>query len=232
MTTFEMGAATTKDGFTATTGYGRKEGVCVQCGVKMGAFLGTTTDEGPIHNECVANYRRAKVERCGHCDQPLLEKRVLLQTKKYHPECVDDHKAGRAWEPPAMTGCLSKLACGRSKWFGRKNWKERFFVINSKTGGLIYYENEEAYRTGKPPKNMAAISKASRLITKPTPFTHLGCENTSTELVVVFEEGGRELRLLVRCKDWKEKAEWNRVLACYIKDIDNPVDLKEKYSRG
>ena len=93
-----------QQGYTTGTDHGRKDGVCVQCGVKMGAFLGTMTEEGPVHNECVANYRRSKIERCAHCDQPLEDKRVLLQGKKFHPQCIDDHKAGRVWEPPAMTG--------------------------------------------------------------------------------------------------------------------------------
>lgn len=217
-------------GYTTTSDHGRKDGVCVQCGVKMGAFLGTMTEEGPIHNECVANYRRAKIERCAHCDQPLEDKRVLYSQKKFHPQCVDDHKAGRVWEPPAMTGMLSKFACGRSKFFGSKNWKDRFFVINSKTGGMVYYESEEAYRSGKQPKNMAAISRTTRLVTKPNKFIHKSADNPSTELILYFQEGGKELSLLVRCKDWKEKDQWQKCLANYIKDIDNPQDLKEKFS--
>ena len=220
---------TQQNGYTTGNEHGRKDGVCVQCGVKMGAFLGTMTEEGPVHNECVANYRRAKIKRCAHCDQPLEDKRVLFKEKKFHPQCIDDHKAGRTWEPPAMTGVMQKFAVGRSKFFGAKNWKERFFVINSKTGGLVYYENEEAYRSGKPPKNMAGFSKNTRMVTKPSKFTHKNASNPSKELIIIFQEGGKEMQLLLKWDEWTTKDQWQKCLANYIKDIDNPQDTKEKY---
>ncbi len=224
-------------GYVTTTDHGRQDGVCAQCGVKMGAFLGTKTEDGrPIHNECVPNYRRATVERCAHCDQPLLVERIKIkdkktgEEKKLHPACVDDYKAERPYEPPEETGYMTKMACGRSRFFGLKNWKKRFFVINKRTGGLLYYEDEQAYRSGKPPKNMAAISKASRMITKPTRFIHQGASSENLELIIVFQEGGKELRLLVRADDYETKMKWQRTLSAYIKDIDNPVDLKERFS--
>ena len=227
--------AAAANGYATSTAHGKKDGVCVMCGIKVGAFLATTCDEGVIHNECVAAYRRKIIERCAHCDQPLAKNRTIIKKDgkdvKLHPECLDDYRAGRKWEPPAMTGMVRKMAVGRSKWCGSKNWKDRFFVINQATKALVYYASEEAYRTGQNMKNMAAITDATRLVTKPTKFIHPQATNPSTQLIVVFKEGGQDLRLLFECKDWKEKDEWQRVLSCYIKDIDNPLDLEEKYNK-
>ena len=100
---------------------GRMEGNCIHCGVAMGAFLGTMTENGPIHNECIPAYKRNHVERCAHCDRALGTKRTILNGKKLRPECVADFKAGKPYVPPTMEGPLTKFAIGRS-FFSGKNF--------------------------------------------------------------------------------------------------------------
>lgn len=223
-------------GYKTDGSHGKVEGVCCQCKLPMGRILGTTCDEGPIHNDCVANYRRKTTERCGHCRQPLERERIIFKDKKFHPaswgSCLEDHKAGRVWEPPAHSGYATKLAVGRSKFFGSQNWKQRYFVINQKTGGLLYFENEEAFRTAKPMKNMVTISNTTRMITKPTCFIHPKAENPSKELIIIFQEQGKEYQLLMRCDSWESKDKWEKTLKAYIQDVDLPPDLVEKYKRG
>jgi hypothetical protein len=220
-------AAIGERGYVAAD-FGKQAGVCIHCGVKMGNFLGCMTDDGPLHNECVPLYRRKKIERCAHCDNVLGTQRTVLNGSRLHPSCVADYKANKPYEPPKMQGKLTKFAVGRSI-FGSKNWKERFFVL-SKATGLAYYEDEASHTAGKPPRNVVVLTSETRLITKPTKFIHKDASNPSKEFVIIFFEGGIERRILIRCEDWQEHDAWIATLECYIKDIDNPKDLVEKFA--
>lgn len=204
---------------------GRLEGVCIHCGVNMGNFLGSMTAEGPIHNECIPVYKRTQIERCAHCDCVLREARSVINGKKIHPECVTDFKAKKPYEPPRKEGVLMKFAVGRS-FFSGKNWKERYFVLSKQTG-LAYYENKQAFQTGKPPKNAVMLTGQVRMITKPTRYIHKDASNPSKELIIVFFEGGQERRLLVAAKNFQEHDEWVRTLESYIKNVDDPRDIRE-----
>ncbi len=204
---------------------GRLEGNCIHCGVAMGAFLGSVTPEGPLHNECVPAYRRSRIERCAHCDCILRQSRTIIGGKKVHPECVADFKAKKPFVPPMKKGSMTKFAVGRSFFCG-KNWKERYFVL-SKDTGLAYFENLKEFDAGKPPKGSVTFSAESRLITRPDRRIHTESVNSSLEFIVVFYEGGVERRLLCATKTWQEHDEWCRTLECYIKIIDDPKDLKD-----
>lgn len=204
---------------------GRLEGKCIHCGVNMGNFLGTMTPDGPIHNECIPAFKRLQVERCVHCDCVLREARTIIGGKKLHPGCVPDFKAKKPFEPPRKEGILSKFAVGRS-FFSGKNWKERYFVLSKQTG-LAYYENAQAYQSGKPPKNAVMLTPQVRMITRPTRLIHKDAMNPSTEIIIVFNEGGQERRLLMACKNWEEHDEWVRVLEMYIKNVDDPRDIRD-----
>jgi hypothetical protein len=204
---------------------GRLEGVCIHCGVNMGNFLGTMTPDGPIHNECIPAFKRLQIERCVHCDCVLREARTVIGGKKMHPECVADFKAKKPFEPPRKEGALMKFAVGRS-FFSGKNWKERYFVLSKQTG-LAYFENKQAYSSGKPPKNAVMLTPQVRMITKPTRLIHKDATNPSTEIIIVFFEGGEERRLLIACKNWQEHDEWVRTLETYVKNVDDPRDIRD-----
>jgi len=202
---------------------GRMEGNCIHCGVAMGAFLGTMTENGPIHNECIPAYKRNHVERCAHCDRALGTKRTILNGKKLRPECVADFKAGKPYVPPTMEGPLTKFAIGRS-FFSGKNWKDRYFVLN-KQNGLCYYENEDAYRAGKAPKGSVPMALDTRLVTRPTRQLHKECINQSKEMMVIFQEQGNERMLLMSAPTWQKHDEWVEVFKCYLKKIDESKDV-------
>lgn len=207
---------------------GRLDGNCIQCGVSVNNFLSTMTPDGPLHNECIPKYQRSKVERCAHCDNVLKLKRTILNGTKLHPECVADYKAKNPYVRPSKQGMLNKFAVGRSM-LGSKNWKERFFIISPDVNNsLAYYENEAAFREGKPPKNVVSIDpKTTRLITHPNKQIHPQALNPSTEMIVVFFEEGKERRLLMEAKGYEEHDDWVRVLECYIKIIDDPKDIAD-----
>ena len=202
---------------------GRLEGNCIHCKVAMGAFLGTMTPEGPIHNECIPAYKRLHVERCAHCDCVLKTSRTIINGSKVHPECLADFKAKKPYEPPTKEGILSKFAVGRS-FFGKKNWKERYFTL-SKATGLCYYESANDSKSGKTPKGIVPMSAETRLVTRPTRQIHKEAMNPSTELLLIFSEQGSERRLLMAAKTWQEHDEWVKVLSCYLKRIDDPQDI-------
>lgn len=205
---------------------GRLEGNCIHCGVPMGAFLGSMTVEGPIHNDCVVAYRRARIERCVHCDCVLRQGRTIIGGKKMHPECVADFKAKKPFVPPSKKGVMNKFAVGRSSLFGGKNWKERFFVLSPETG-LAYYENQKQFDEGKSPKSFVNFTPKTRLITRPNRRIHKEAMDPSKEFIVVFAEGAEERQLLCATKSWQEHDEWCRLLECYIKIVDDPKDSGE-----
>ena len=201
-------------------------GNCVHCGVAMGNFLGTMTEDGPVHNDCVPAYRRLHVERCMHCDCVLPPgKRTILNGNKLHPECVADFKAKKQWVPPSKTGVLQKFAVGRS-FFGSKNWKTRYFVLSKETG-LTYYESLEKFQQNGGPRGKVSLDAKTRLITKPTRQIHKEALNPSKEFIIVFVEGSTELKLLAAASSWQEHDEWTKVLQCYIKIVDDPKDLAD-----
>ena len=204
---------------------GRLEGNCIHCKVAMGAFLGQMSPDGPIHNECIPAFKRGQVERCAHCDNVLETKRTIVNGKKLHPECLADHKAGKGYTPPAKEGPLSKFAVGRS-FFGSKNWKDRWFTLNKQTG-LCYYESQDAHRQGKAPKGTIPMSLDTRLVSRPTRQLHKEAMNQSKELIVVFQEGGKERMLLMAAKTYQEHDEWVAALKCYLKKIDDPRDCRD-----
>jgi hypothetical protein len=204
---------------------GKLEGNCIHCKVAMGSFLGIMSPDGPIHNECIPAYKRAHVERCAHCDNVLKASRTIINNVKLHPECLNDYKAKKPYVPPTKEGILSKFAIGRS-FFGKKNWKERYFYISKETG-LCYYESQDSKVQGKAPKGTIPMSNETRLVTRPTRMIHKEAMNPSTELLLIFHEGGKEHRLLMAAKTYQEHDDWVRVFECYLKKIDDPKDIVE-----
>lgn len=204
---------------------GKLDGNCIHCGVPMGSFLGSMTPEGPLHNECVPAYRRGRVERCAHCDCVLRQGRSLLNGKKLHPECVADFKAKKTYVPPTRKGLLMKFSVGRSFFCG-KNWKSRYFVL-SKGVGFAYFESQQEFDGGKPPKGAITFTPQTRLVTHPNKRIHREAENPSLDFMILFHEGAEERRLLCAAKTWQEHDEWVKDLECYIKIVDDPKDLKD-----
>jgi hypothetical protein len=208
---------------TSSVVQGKLPGNCIQCGVGMGNFLGTMTEDGPLHNECVPMYQKKLIERCAHCDCVLRNQRMIVTGKKLHPECVSDFKAKKPFVPPMKQMMLKKFAIGRST-FGRKNWKDRYFVLSKETQ-LSYYESMESFRSGASPKGKVALDGAdAKLISKPTRMHHPEALNPSKELVICFSEGGKALKLLIATTSWADHEEWARALEFYIKNVDDPKD--------
>jgi hypothetical protein len=207
---------------TASTVQGRLAGNCIHCGVAMGAFLGSMTEDGPLHNECVPMYKKNRIERCAHCDCVLRNQRMIVAGHKLHPECVADFKAKKPFTPPMKQSMLKKFAVGRST-FGKKNWKDRYFVLSKETD-LSYYESMETFRAGAAPKGKVFIDATTKLITKPTRMHHTEALNPSKELLLIFTESGKLLKLLIACSSWAEHEEWARALEFYVKIVDDPKD--------
>lgn len=205
---------------------------CVHCNVLIGNLLSTTCDAGLLHNECVAAYRKATVERCAFCNNILRTSRKLIGTCKLHPECVDGFKSGKAYIAPRKAGFVKKFSVGRST-FGRKNWQERFMILSQTIGGLAYFESEAdaiAYENGskeKPPKGTVALSTASsRIISMPTFKQHPKATSASKELIVIFQEGGKERKLLLQFQSWDERCAWLSILETYVHNIDDLNDYE------
>lgn len=204
---------------------GNLEGNCIHCKVAMGSYLGILSPEGPIHNECVAAYRRAHIERCAHCDNVLGTQRTLLTGIKLHPGCLDDFKAKKQYVPPTKEGTLKKFSIGKSSFFSKSNWNERYFVI-TKEKGLQYFEDQKHFQDGKAEKGSILISpETTRMVTRPTKMIFKEASNPSTQILIVFLDEGTERRLLLQAKDYKEHDAWVEVLQCYIKFVDDPRDL-------
>jgi hypothetical protein len=207
---------------TVSSVQGRLAGNCLHCGVAMGSFLGTMTDDGPLHNECVPMYKSKRVERCVHCDCVLKNQRMVVSGNKLHPECVADFKAKKPFVPPMKQSMLKKFAVGRST-FGKKNWKDRYFVLSRETD-LSYFESSEAFRSGAAPKGKVVIDASTKLITKPTRMHHIEALNPSKELLLIFTENEKPFKLLIACNSWAEHEDWARALEFYVKIVDDPRD--------
>ena len=188
----------------------------------MGSFLGTMSEDGPLHNECIPMYKKGRIERCAHCDCVLRNQRTIVSGNKLHPECVTDFKAKKPFVPPKKQSMVKKFAVGRST-FGKKNWKDRFFVLSRETN-LSYYESAEAFHAGNSPKGVVVIDSTTRLITKPTRSMHIEALNPSKELLIMFTENGKPYKLLFSCSNWAEHEEWARALEFYVKIVDDPKD--------
>eukprot|EP00744_Colponema_vietnamica_P002234 GILI01003555.1.p1 GENE.GILI01003555.1~~GILI01003555.1.p1 ORF type:complete len:265 (-),score=35.89 GILI01003555.1:472-1266(-) len=222
---------TGKGGYEVPTDFnsGKLEGTCAHCGLDMRNILGILTADGPVHNDCIPGYKRLHVERCVHCDCVLPPgKRSIVGGAKLHPECVADYKAKKPWVPPTRSGEMRKFSVGRS-FFGGKNWQQRYFSL-SKKDGLAYWEKKEFADAGQGPKGCAILDSRARLITHPTRQIHKEASNPSKHFIVIFFESAsskKEMMLLCECTTWEEHDEWTKVLQSYIKNVDDPKDVKE-----
>eukprot|EP00759_Apiculatamorpha_spiralis_P045782 PhF_6_TR42629/c1_g2_i1/m.64102 len=203
------------------------DGVCVHCFKTMRRTLGQMSDQGPVHNDCVEDYNRTKIERCAHCDCKLREQRTLLNGKKLHPECVVDFKAGVKFVPQLVFGQLKKFSIGRSL-LGSKNWQTRYFAPEVDKG-LYYYKTKEDAEAGRKDKYIPIYQAGCRLVTHPTKGLHPEATNPSKEFVIIWNEGGgeKELMALLQASTWQEHDSWCKFLECVIKIVDAPADTKK-----
>eukprot|EP00760_Papus_ankaliazontas_P035450 PhM_4_TR7801/c0_g1_i1/m.2009 len=207
------------------------EGMCVHCFRSLKGTLGVTCEEGPLHNDCIEDYNRTKVERCVHCDCKLKEQRTILNGKKLHPECVADFKAGVKFVPTPVYGEMRKFSIGRSV-LGSKNWQTRYFAPEIGVG-LYYYPSKQDFEDGKKdPKRLIPIwNQGTRLVTRPDRWIHPEASNPSKEMVVYWHEEDKEMSCLLQAATWQEHDTWVRFFETVIKIVDAPLDLKNSNNK-
>jgi hypothetical protein len=137
----------------ASSGNSGNNGVCCQCGQPMGNTKGATTKDGPLHPQCIAEYKFLHQPRCRYCNIRFHDGEVDSFVKDpvtgylYHPECRDRAEAGKPFVPPTKEGEVRKFAIARSR-LSRHNWKSRYFVLSPANGGIRYYANKAAATAG------------------------------------------------------------------------------------
>lgn len=141
-------------------------GLCCQCGQPMGATKGATTKDGPLHPQCIAEYKFLHQPRCRYCNIRFHDGEVDSFVKDpatghlYHPECRARMEAGKPYVQPTKEGEVRKFAIARSK-LSRHNWKSRYFVLSPANGGIRYYVDKAAATAGAEKKGSDAKSDGS-----------------------------------------------------------------------
>lgn len=141
-------------------------GVCCQCGQPMGSTKGATTKDGPLHPQCIDEYKFLHQPRCRYCNVRFHDGEVDSFVKDpatgylYHPECSTRMEAGKPYVQPTKEGEVRKFAIARSK-LSRHNWKSRYFVLSPANGGIRYYVDKAAATAGADKKGGDAKSDGS-----------------------------------------------------------------------
>lgn len=100
---------------------------------------------------------------------------------------------------------MEKFSVGRSFLSG-KNWKKRYFVADA--AGLAYYEAKEGKLLGR----INIHDPTTRVVTYPSTTSHDKVQFFDRDVVVIFMESSKEMRLLLRCATSSEHDEWAAVL--------------------
>lgn len=140
----------------------------------------------------------------------------------------EDSPSGLRFEPSSFhvgedgcSGWLLKFSIGKSRIFGRSNWKRRFFVLASLGNAISlgYYEDE---RATKLVGSVVLDRSSTRIVTRPTTMTHPKAAMLGRDLCVVYygDNGGTELKLLLRAADEEEHHMWGTALAQYFAQVD------------
>ncbi|KPI88113.1 putative phosphatidylinositol-4-phosphate 5-kinase [Leptomonas seymouri] len=128
-------------------------GTCCQCGQPMGSTKGALTRDGPLHPQCIAEYKFLHQPRCRYCNIRFRDDEVDTFVKDpntgclYHPDCHASAEAGRPYVRPTMEGNVQKFAIARST-LTRYNWKSRYFVLSPANGGIRYYVDKATATAG------------------------------------------------------------------------------------
>jgi hypothetical protein len=123
--------------------------------------------------------------------------------------------------PTTKSGYLEKYSMGRSFLSG-KNWKKRFFTADA--SGLTYYESKDGKQIGR----IDIHEPKSRVVTYPSTKTHDRVQFFDRDLVVIFLENNKELRLLLRCATVAEHDDWAAVLGRLCPTVNAPQDAPAK----
>lgn len=128
-------------------------GICCQCGQPMGSTKGAATKDGPLHLQCIAEYKFLHQPRCRYCSIRFRDDEADSFVKDpvtgylYHQECKARLEAGKPYVQPTKEGEVRKFAIARST-LSRHNWKSRYFVLSPANGGIRYYVDKAAATSG------------------------------------------------------------------------------------
>jgi hypothetical protein len=114
-------------------------------------------------------------------------------------------------------GFVEKYSVGKS-FFAIGNWKKRHFTLDET--GLSYREVAGGKLLGSVPVG----NYDTRLITRPTKGAHKKATTPGQDFVIVYYEGGKELRLLMRALSSQDHGTWVEALSRYIETVDDPRD--------
>jgi hypothetical protein len=122
--------------------------------------------------------------------------------------------------PQEHEGWLEKYSVGKS-FFSFGNWKRRYFRLRD--DGLSYFETDDA---ASPELGKVSVGNLNtRLVSKPSAKTHKKAQFADRDLVIVYTENSKELRLLMRCATAGEQSEWVSALMRHIDIVDDRRDL-------
>ena len=106
-----------------------------------------------------------------------------------------------------MRGTLRKMALGR-RLFGRASWKPRFFVLDPDSPSRLYYYESDAdamsHSSEAKEKAKGSIPldrNGALLVDQPTKEHHPEANPNLQQLMVVFDEGKQEMKLLLCAED-------------------------------
>lgn len=150
----------------AAAGAKASDAACCQCGRPMGESKGATTKDGPLHPQCIAEYKFLHQPRCRYCNIRFRDSEAGTFEKDeatghlYHPACRAQAEAGKPYVQPRLEGEVRKFAIARSK-LSRHNWKTRYFVLSPTNGGIRYYADRTAAAAGQDTKGNDVKSDGS-----------------------------------------------------------------------
>ncbi|KEG11378.1 phosphatidylinositol-4-phosphate 5-kinase [Trypanosoma grayi] len=119
-------------------------------------------------------------------------------------------------------GWLEKFSIGRSR-FGPSNWRRRYFVLVqfNATVALSYFRDELCR---KPVSFLRLDACDTRLVTRPSIRTHKEATKPGRDLCIVYIEGAKEYKLLLRADTEEEHDYWVDELRKPFAIVDYPSD--------
>lgn len=120
-------------------------------------------------------------------------------------------------------GWMNKFSIGRRR-IGRFNWRRRYFILVPFRSlvSLSYYKDELCR---KPVASFLLNPNDTRIVTRPSPRTHLEATMPGREICVIYQERGREYKLLLRVDSPEDYVCWVDALRELFDIIDYPLDF-------
>lgn len=139
--------------------------------------------------------------------------------------------AAESGEDGGCRGWLDKCSIGRHKLRLMSNWKKRYFILarcNDSTC-LGYYEDELCQH----PVGLIRLDPMdTRVITCPTTKTHRKATRPGRDFCVIYHEGRKEFKLLLRAPSAEDHDRWALALRTFFQIVDRPSDHPMGLTQG